>query len=47
MSICLMLRICEHCGYRYTYNPSVGEFGRFCPKCKKRQSTFAGKGAQE
>ena len=38
MSICIMLRICEHCGNRYAYNPSIGEFGIICPKCHKAQS---------
>jgi len=38
MSICIMLRICEHCGHRYAYNPSIGEFGTICPKCHKGQS---------
>ena len=39
VSICIMFRKCEHCGHRYTYNPSVGNFGVVCPKCKKIQIT--------
>ena len=38
MSIRIMFRKCEHCGHRYVYNPSTGNFGLICPKCKKAQS---------
>ena len=38
VSIRIMFRKCEYCGHRYTYNPSVGNFGVICPKCKKVQS---------
>lgn len=38
MSICIKLRQCEHCGHRYPYNPSTGDFGRICPKCQQFQS---------
>ena len=37
MSIRIMLRKCEHCGHRYPYNPSVGNFGMICPKCHRTQ----------
>ena len=43
MSIRMMFRKCEHCGYKYTYNPSVGNLGIFCPKCKRGQSNLIGK----
>lgn len=43
MSICIMFRKCEHCGYKYTYDPSVGNFGVFCPKCKRGQTDLIGK----
>lgn len=38
MSIRIMLRKCEHCRQRYTYNPSTGNFGIVCPKCHKAQT---------
>lgn len=38
MSIRIMFRKCEHCGCSYPYNPSVGNFGKICPKCKKPQT---------
>lgn len=38
MGIRIMIRKCEHCGHRYTYNPSTGNFGTVCPKCRKMQS---------
>lgn len=38
MSIHIMFRKCEHCGHRYTYNSSTGNFGMICPKCHKVQS---------
>jgi Zn finger protein HypA/HybF involved in hydrogenase expression len=38
MSIRIMFRKCEHCRHRYTYNPSIGNFGVVCPKCHKAQS---------
>ena len=37
MSIRIMTRKCEHCGHRYTYNPSTGNLGMICPKCHKGQ----------
>ena len=40
MSALMMFRRCEHCGYRYIYNPSTGNFGLVCPKCKKAQATI-------
>lgn len=40
MSIKPIIRKCEHCGYRYTYNPSVGNLGIICPKCCKGQSVL-------
>lgn len=40
MSIRIMFRKCEHCGHRYTYNPSTGNFGMVCPECRKAQSEF-------
>lgn len=46
MSIRIMFRKCEHCGYKYTYNPSVGNFGIFCPKCKRGQTDLIGKGSR-
>ena len=48
MSIRIMFRKCEHCNHRYTYNPSTGNFGIICPKCKKYQSSCIAKnGGQE
>ena len=38
MSIKIMFRKCQHCKRKYPYNPSVGNFGLFCPKCKKAQT---------
>lgn len=40
MSALMMFRRCEHCGHRYMYNPSTGNFGLVCPKCKKAQATI-------
>lgn len=40
MSIIIMFRKCEHCRKRYMYNPSTGNFGMVCPKCKKVQSSI-------
>ena len=40
MSALMMFRKCEHCGHRYMYNPSTGDFGLVCPKCKKAQSAI-------
>ena len=40
MSALMMFRSCEHCGHRYTYNPSTGNFGLVCPKCKKPQTSL-------
>ena len=40
MSALMMFRRCEHCGNRYMYNPSTGNFGLVCPKCKKPQATI-------
>ena len=40
MSALMMFRRCEHCGHRYMYNPSTGNFGLICPKCKKAQATI-------
>ena len=40
MSTLIMFRKCEHCGHRYMYNPSTGNFGLVCPKCKKAQSAI-------
>lgn len=40
MNIRIMFRKCQHCGHRYTYNPSVGKFGLICPKCRKVQSVI-------
>lgn len=40
MSALMMFRRCEHCGYRYMYNPSTGNFGLVCPKCKKAQAAI-------
>lgn len=40
MSALMMNRKCEHCGHRYMYNPSTGNFGLVCPKCKKVQSAI-------
>lgn len=37
MSALMMFRRCEHCGHRYMYNPSTGNFGLVCPNCKKAQ----------
>ena len=37
MSIVMMFRKCVHCGHKYSYNPSVGNFGEICPKCKMIQ----------
>lgn len=37
MSICTKFRVCKSCGHRYVYNPSVGDWGRICPKCGKFQ----------
>ena len=33
-------RQCKHFKYRYTYKPSIGDFGRICPKCHKWQREF-------
>lgn len=38
MSIRTMFRTCEHCRHRYTYDPSTGNMGMICPKCRKPQS---------
>ena len=38
MSALMMFRRCEHCGHRYMYNPSTGNFGLVCPKCKRAQA---------
>lgn len=40
MSALMMFRRCEHCGHRYMYNPSTGNFGLVCPKCQKAQATI-------
>ena len=40
MSALMMFRRCEHCGHRYMYNPSTGNFGLVCPKCKKAQAAI-------
>ena len=40
MSALMMFRRCEYCGYRYMYNPSTGNFGLVCPKCKRAQSAI-------
>ena len=40
MSALMMFRRCEHCGNRYMYNPSTGNFGLVCPKCQKAQSAI-------
>lgn len=40
MSTILMIRKCQHCGHKYSYNPSTGNFGVVCPKCNKPQSTI-------
>ena len=40
MSIIIIFRKCEHCRKRYMYNPSTGNFGMVCPKCKKVQSSI-------
>ena len=37
MSIRIMTRRCIHCGRTYTFNPSVGDFGRICKHCGKAQ----------
>lgn len=38
MGIRIMFRKCQHCKHKYPYNPSVGNFGLICPKCKKAQA---------
>ena len=43
MSIRIMLRKCQHCGHKYPYNPSIGDFGLICPKCKMMQSGLVDK----
>jgi ssDNA-binding Zn-finger/Zn-ribbon topoisomerase 1 len=30
-----LYKYCPHCKCRYTYNPSVGDLGIFCPYCGK------------
>ena len=40
MSTLMMFRRCEHCGHRYMYNPSTGNFGLVCPKCQKAQTAI-------
>ena len=40
MSALMMFRRCEHCGHRYMYNPSTGNFGLVCPKCKRAQAAI-------
>lgn len=40
MSALMMFRRCEHCGHQYMYNPSTGNFGLVCPKCKKTQAAI-------
>ena len=40
MSTLMMFRRCEHCGYRYMYNLSTGNFGLVCPKCQKAQTAI-------
>ena len=38
MSIRMMIRKCKHCGHKYTYNPSIGDMGEFCPRCHMPQT---------
>ena len=40
MSATIMIRKCQHCGHKYSYNPSVGKFGIICPKCGKAQTSI-------
>ena len=40
MSATIMIRKCQHCGHKYSYNPSVGKFGIICPKCGKPQTSI-------
>lgn len=43
MSATIMIRKCQHCGHKYSYNHSVGKFGIICPKCSKPQTSIAPK----
>ena len=38
MSIKIMFRKCQYCKHKYPYNPSVGNLGLICTKCKKAQT---------
>ncbi|GHV56282.1 hypothetical protein FACS1894216_20010 [Synergistales bacterium] len=35
MTILPMYKRCPRCGGKYSYNPSVGDMGLFCPYCAK------------
>lgn len=41
MSIRMMFRKCRHCGHKYTYNPSIGDMGEFCPRCHMQRSRMS------
>lgn len=41
MSATIMFRKCQHCGHKYTYNPSNGNFGFVCPRCGMPQSSIS------
>lgn len=34
-----MFRRCRYCGYRYSYNPSIGDRGLICPHCNRYQNS--------
>lgn len=38
MSIVIMTKRCIHCYRNFTYNPSTGDFGKFCKHCGKPQT---------
>ncbi|MBR4863277.1 MAG: hypothetical protein IKU07_01770 [Oscillospiraceae bacterium] len=37
MSARIMTKLCIHCRKAYSYNPSVGDWGKVCPHCHKLQ----------
>lgn len=43
MSAILMLKKCKKCGKKYSYNPSVGNFGMICPYCGNINGFFGDK----
>ena len=40
MSVTIMIRKCQHCGHKYSYNASIGRFGIICPKRGNPQTSI-------